>query len=158
MGSTQTASESTTAGGLPQPGEVKLEVVVLPVTDVDRAKAFYEGLGWRMDIDFEPAEGVRAVQMTPPGSTCSIQFGVGITSADPGSAQGFLVVSDIQASRDQLMQAGADVGEVFHPGEGGEVSGPDPEGRSYFTRARFSDPDGNGWLLQEITERLPGRV
>ena len=150
-------SESATSGGLPASGELRLEVVVLPVADVDRAKGFYEGLGWRMDIDFEPVPGVRDVQMTPPGSACSIQFGVGITSAEPGSAQAFLIVSDIEATRAQLIERGADVGEVFHPGEGGEESGPDPEGRSYFSRARFTDPDGNGWLLQEITERLPGR-
>jgi len=129
----------------------------LPVSDVDRAKAFYESLGWRLDIDFEPAEGIRAVQFTPPGSGCSIAFGKGLTTAEPGSAQRLeLAVYDIDAAREDLIGRGVEVGELFHL-DGGPAPGPDPEGRSYQTYASFSDPDGNGWLLQEITERLPGR-
>ena len=141
------------------PGEIWLEVVTLPVSDVDRAKAFYEGLGWKLDIDFEPVPGRRAVQLTPPGSPCSIQFGIGGTSAEPGSAQGmFLVVTDIEKARAQLIENGADVTEISHPGEDGKpVEGRDPEGRSYLSRASFQDPDGNTWVLQEVTERLPGR-
>jgi catechol 2,3-dioxygenase-like lactoylglutathione lyase family enzyme len=150
-----------TAAGAPsvKPGEMWLEVVTLPVADVDRAKAFYEGLGWRLDIDFEPGPGVRAVQLTPPGSPCSIQFGVGLTEADPGSAQAmFLVASDIEEARAQLIERGVDVSEISHrDAEGQVVGGPDPERQSYASRATFSDPDGNSWVLQEITERLPGR-
>jgi catechol 2,3-dioxygenase-like lactoylglutathione lyase family enzyme len=153
------ASEEGAGGPTVKPSEVWLEVVTLPVADVDRAKAFYEGLGWRMDIDFEPGPGIRAVQLTPPGSPCSIQFGVGLTSAEPGSAQGmFLVVTDIEQWRSDLIERSADVSEISHRDADGEVvSGPDPERRSYFSRASFSDPDGNTWVLQEITERLPGR-
>ena len=159
MSSTDASSESAQGAPTVKPGEVWLEVVTLPVADVDRAKEFYEGLGWRLDIDFEPAPGRRIVQLTPPGSPCSIQFGVGGTSAEPGSAQGmFLVVSDIEEARAQLNERGADVSEVSHPGDDGKpASGVDPERRSYFSRASFSDPDGNSWVLQEITERLPGR-
>jgi catechol 2,3-dioxygenase-like lactoylglutathione lyase family enzyme len=140
-------------------GEMWLEVVTLPVADVDRAKVFYEGLGWRLDIDFEPGPGVRTVQLTPPGSPCSIQFGVGLTSAEPGSAQAnFLVAPDIEEVRAQLIERDVDVSEISHRDADGEVvSGPDPERRSYASRASFSDPDGNSWVLQEITERLPGR-
>jgi catechol 2,3-dioxygenase-like lactoylglutathione lyase family enzyme len=153
----QTDTESATASSPPKPGEVRLEVITLPVSDVDRAKGFYEGLGWRLDIDFEPAEGVRAVQLTPPGSGCSIAFGTGLTTADPGSAQRLeLAVHDIDAAREDLIGRGVEVGEPFHI-NGGPAPGPDPERRSYQTYASFSDPDGNGWLLQEITERLPGR-
>ena len=133
----------------------KLEVVVIPVSDVDRATAFYKSLGWRQDVT-PPGSGV--VQLTPHGSDCCIQFGAKLTSAAPGSAKGYLVVSDIVAARDALVAAGAEVGEVFHLGPDGPVSGPDPEHRSYFSRAVFRDPDGNEWLLQEITTRLPGRV
>ena len=141
--------------------DLKLEVVVLPVSDVDRAKRFYEGLGWRLDADFPGAGDFRVVQMTPPGSQCSIHFGKGVTTAAPGSVQNlYLVVSDIEAARAELIGHGVDVSGAFHfPGFGGKpVPGPHPEGRSYSTFATFRDPDGNGWLLQEITTRLPGRV
>jgi catechol 2,3-dioxygenase-like lactoylglutathione lyase family enzyme len=145
--------------------DTKLEVVVIPVSDVDRSKRFYEGLGWRLDADFKIGEDFRGLQMTPPGSPCSIIFGKGITTAAPGSAQGlFLIVSDVQAARSELIRHGADVGEVFHfegplrvTGTKGRIPGPDPEGTSYRSWASFSDPDGNGWLLQEVKTRLPGR-
>jgi catechol 2,3-dioxygenase-like lactoylglutathione lyase family enzyme len=153
----ETDTETATESVPPKSGEVRLEVVTLPVSDVDRAKGFYEGLGWRLDIDFEPAEGVRAVQLTPPGSGCSIAFGKGLTTAEPGSAQRLeLAIYDIDAAREDLISRGVEVSELFHL-DGGPVPGPDPERRSYLTYASFSDPDGNGWLLQEITERLPGR-
>jgi catechol 2,3-dioxygenase-like lactoylglutathione lyase family enzyme len=138
--------------------DLKLEVVVLPVADVDRAKAFYEGLGWRLDADLGDGEKFRVVQLTPPGSDCSIHFGIGVTSAEPGSAVAYLIVTDLEESRKELTDRGAEVGEAFHREDGEEVSGPDPEGRSYFSLASFNNPDGNRWLLQEITERLPGRV
>ena len=142
-------------------GEVqalRLEVVGVPVADVDRAKAFYQGLGWRLDADIVRGDDFRVVQFTPPGSACSIHLGVGITSAAPGSADRLmLVVQDIDAAREQLIACGAEVSEVYHQGEGGRVPGPDPEGRSYFSYASFNDPDGNQWLLQEIKTRLPGR-
>jgi catechol 2,3-dioxygenase-like lactoylglutathione lyase family enzyme len=141
--------------------EMKLEVVVIPVSDVDRAKRFYTGLGWRLDADFPGAGDFRVVQLTPPGSRCSIHFGKGVTAAAPGSVQNlYLVVSDIEAARAELRGHGVDVSETFHfTGLGGKrVAGPDPEGRSYSTLATFKDPDGNGWLLQEIKTRLPGRV
>jgi catechol 2,3-dioxygenase-like lactoylglutathione lyase family enzyme len=148
----------TTDSAPPKAGEFKLEVVTLPVSDIDRAKAFYESLGWRLDIDFEPVEGVRAVQFTPPGSGCSISFGKGLTPAEPGSVQGLeLAVYDIEAARGDLIGRGVEVGDVYHLGEGGPEPGPDPERQSYRSYASFSDPDGNGWLLQEISERLPGR-
>ena len=140
--------------------DFKLEVVVIPVSDVDRAKRFYGGLGWRLDAEFVKGNDFRIMQFTPPGSPCSIHFGTGLTSAAPGSAQGlYLVVSDIEASRAELVAHGVDVSEVFHrlPGEA-PLSGPDPARRSYSSFASFSDPDGNGWLLQEVTARLPGRV
>src|SRR5579863_1386124 len=147
---------------------MKLEVVVIPVTDVDRAKEFYGNLGWRLDADFPFDNGFRVVQFTPPGSGTSVQFGAKITSAAPGSAQGlYLVVSDIEAARGQLSAAGAEVSEVFHPGApgaqfapdaSGRVSGRAPDGASYGSFATFADPDGNRWLLQEVTARLPGRV
>lgn len=139
--------------------ETKLEVVALPVSDVDRAKRFYEGLGWRLDADFT-GDGWRAVQFTPPGSLTSIHFGKGITEAAPGSAQGlFLVVDDIEAARAELIAKGADVSELFHYAgiKGPRLPGPDPGHGTYRTYAEFSDPDGNGWVLQEIHERLPGR-
>jgi catechol 2,3-dioxygenase-like lactoylglutathione lyase family enzyme len=141
--------------------EMKLEVVVLPVSDVDRAKRFYEGLGWRLDADFSAGEELRGVQFTPPGSQCSIHFGKGLTTAAPGSLQSlYLVVFDLEAARAALVDHGVDVSEVFHYGgfRGPRLQGRDPEGRSYRTYASFSDPDGNGWLLQEIQTRLPGRV
>jgi catechol 2,3-dioxygenase-like lactoylglutathione lyase family enzyme len=136
---------------------MNLEVVTLPVSDVDRAKSFYQRLGWRLDADIVRGENFRVVQLTPPHSQCSISFGKGITTAEPGSVQRLLlVVHDIDPAREELIRRGAEVSEVFHL-EGGPVPGPDPEGRSYQTYASFSDPDGNGWLLQEIRERLPGR-
>ena len=157
MSSPDVTSESAAGSAPPKPGEVRLEVVTVPVSDVDRAKEFYERLGWHLDIDFEPAEGVRAVQVTPPGSGCSISFGKGLTAAEPGSFQGSeLAVYDINASREDLISRGVEVSELYHL-DGGQVPGPDPEGRSYMTFAAFRDPDGNLWQLQEIKERLPGR-
>jgi catechol 2,3-dioxygenase-like lactoylglutathione lyase family enzyme len=147
--------------------DMKLEVVVVPVSDVDRAKQFYKGLGWREDADFLVDEGFRIVQMTPPGSPASIHFGIGIPSGTPGSVAGlYLAVSDIEAARAELVEHGADVSEVFHDARGGlavradpgaRASGPDPERRSYASYATFADPDGNAWVLQELTTRLPGR-
>ena len=151
--------------------DMKLEVVVIPVSDVERAKRFYGELGWRLDADFA-GEDWRVIQFTPPGSGCSVIFGKNVTPAAPGSAQGlYLVVSDVAAAREDLIRRGVEIGEVFH--DGGElhdgsdepwlfgrlrVRGGDPERRSYRSYASFRDPDGNGWLLQEITTRLPGRV
>ncbi len=145
---------------------MKLEVVVLPVSDVDRAKAFYKELGWREDADLLKGEDFRLVQVTPPGSGCSIIFGQGITSATPGSVQGLhLIVSDIEAARAELIGLGLDISEVFHdaagvfhhPGTEDRVIGPDPAHRSYISLASFSDPDDNRWFLQEVTKRAPGR-
>jgi catechol 2,3-dioxygenase-like lactoylglutathione lyase family enzyme len=133
--------------------DMKLEVVVIPVSDVERAKEFYGSLGWRPDVT---PPGV--VQFTPHGSGCSVQFGPNLTTAAPGSAKSYLIVSDIETTRDALVAAGIEVSEIFHLGPDGPVSGPDPERRTYRSRATFSDPDGNGWLLQEITTRLPGRI
>ncbi len=165
MGSAGVSGE--TGPGTPpvKVGEFKLEVVVLPVSDVDREKEFYAGLGWRLDADIAHDEDYRVVQFTPPGSGCSIQFGTNITSAPPGSAQSlYLVVPDIEAARDELLDRGVEVSEVFHEGapgarfhEVGRVTGPAPDRSTYGSFATFSDPDGNGWLLQEITTRLPGR-
>jgi catechol 2,3-dioxygenase-like lactoylglutathione lyase family enzyme len=149
--------------------DLKLEVVVIPVSDVDRAKEFYGSLGWRLDADFPFDNGFRVVQFTPPGSDCSVQFGTNMTSAAPGSAQGnYLIVSDIEGARSELAAHGVDVSGVFHPGTpgaqfqpdgtNGRVNGPAPDHASYSSFATFSDPDGNGWLLQEITTRLPGRI
>jgi len=149
--------------------DLKLEVVVIPVADVDRSKEFYSGLGWRLDADFPFDNGFRVVQLTPPGSGCSVQFGSNITTAAPGSAQGiYLIVSDIQAARDELAARGANVSEVFHPGapgaqfqpdgDSGRASGPADDHATYSSFATFTDPDGNGWLLQEVTTRLPGRI
>lgn len=158
MGSAQTG---TVSSGTIEP---KLEVVVIPVADVDRAKSFYEGLGWRLDADFSNGADWRAVQLTPPGSPCSIIFGKGITNAAPGSVQGlFLAVSDLEAARTEFAQHGVEASEVFHfdgtlrvTGTTDRVPGADPQGRSYSSFSSFSDPDGNGWLLQ-IKTRLPGR-
>ena len=133
--------------------DMKLEVIVIPVADVDRAIAFYKNLGWRLDVT-PPT----VVQFTPPGSACSVQFGKTLTSAPPGSAKGYLIVPDIVAARDKIVSAGIEVSEFFHIGPEGRASGLDPERRTYRSRAIFSDPDGNVWLLQEITTRLPGRV
>jgi catechol 2,3-dioxygenase-like lactoylglutathione lyase family enzyme len=153
---TSTATETSDVAAVP----MKFEVTTLPVADVDRAKAFYQRLGWRLDIDFEPAPGVRGVQFTPPGSPASIQFGENTNSMEPGSLEGlFLVVDDIEAVREELIERGVDVQEIWHLELGkGPVPGLDPERRSYASRASFADPDGNRWVLQEITERLPGRV
>ena len=148
--------------------DLNLEVVVIPVSDVDRAKRFYGKLGWRQDADFAFDNGVRVVQFTPPGSGCSIQFGTNVTSATPGSAQNlYLVVADIEAARDELVARGAKVSDVFHPASPGAQFQPDdtsgrtggaaPDHASYRSFATFRDPDGNGWLLQEIRSRLPGR-
>jgi catechol 2,3-dioxygenase-like lactoylglutathione lyase family enzyme len=164
MSSIQTSPEQATLVPKAETVETKLEVVVIPVSDVDRAKRFYEGLGWRLDADFVAGDW-RGIQVTPPGSPCSVIFGKGVTSAAPGSTQGlFLVVDDIEAARADLRRRGADVSEVFHfagpirvDGKDGRVAGRDPEHGSYKSWASFSDPDGNGWLLQEITTRLPGR-
>lgn len=147
--------------------DMKLEVVVIPVADVDRAKRFYANLGWRLDADFARDDGFRVVQFTPPGSGCSIIFGRNVTSAAPGSAQGlYLIVSDVEAACEELMKRGVEVSEVFHDVGGvfhhaggvGRVRGPDPKRRSYASFASFRDPDGNGWLFQEVTTRLPGRI
>src|SRR5215467_7884153 len=168
MSSTQVGNER--ASRVPSVGmiDLKLEVVVIPVADVDRAKRFYASLGWRLDADFAFDNGFRVVQFTPLGSGCSVQFGTKITSAAPGSAQGlYLVVSDVDAARNDLLAHGAKVSEVFHPatpgaqfqrdGTSGRVSGPAPDHASYRSFATFSDADGNGWLLQEVRTRLPGR-
>ncbi len=147
--------------------DMKFEAVVIPVADVDRSKAFYTKLGWRVDADFPFDNGFRVVQFTPPGSGCSVQFGAKITSALPGSAQGlYLIVSDVAAARRDLVERGVEVSEVFHSGTpgaqfqldgSGRVSGPAPEHATYSSFATFRDPDGNGWLFQEVTTRLPGR-
>lgn len=138
--------------------EMAIEVVTIPVADVDRAKEFYASLGWRLDADFRLSEEIRAVQFTPLNSGCSVAFGEGLTTAEPGSAQRFeLVVADIDAARADLIERGVEVGELFHLGPNGFEPGPDPARASYQTYAAFSDPDGNGWLLQEVTERREGR-
>jgi catechol 2,3-dioxygenase-like lactoylglutathione lyase family enzyme len=159
VSSTPMTSETTTeAGGVATLPE-RFEVTALPVADVDRAKAFYERLGWRLDIDFKPSPQTRAVQFTPPGSQASIQFGEGTTNM-AGPLDGLLlVVDDIEIARDDLVRRGVDVEAIWHtePGKG-KVAGLDPERRSYFSRASFADPDGNTWQLQEVTDRLPGRV
>jgi len=149
--------------------DLKLEVVIIPVSDVDRAKGFYAKLGWRLDADFRFDNGFRIVQFTPPGSACSVQFGANITPAAPGSAQSlYLVVSDIEAARNDLAARGADVSDVFHAGTpgaqfqpdgtSGRVNGRLPDHATYGSFATFKGPDGNGWLLQEVTTRLPGRI
>jgi len=166
MSNTQMSNEHATP--VPSAGtvETKLEVVVLPVSDVERAKRFYQSLGWRLDADFANGDDWRVVQLTPPGSPCSVFVGKGITTAAPGSMQGtFLIVDDVEAARSELVGRGVDVSDVFHfegnlirvAGTKGRVPGPDPERRSYSSFVSFSDPDGNSWLLQEITTRLPGR-
>jgi catechol 2,3-dioxygenase-like lactoylglutathione lyase family enzyme len=157
MSSTGVGTDTSTTA--PEVGTVdmKLEVVTLAVSDVDRAKAFYQSLGWRLDADIVRGDDFRVVQLTPPHSACSVAFGKGVTKAQPGSAERLiLAVDDIDAAREALVRRGAEVSGVFHL-DGGPVPGPDPEGRSYQTYASFSDPDGNAWLLQEIKTRLPGR-
>ena len=165
MSSIHVSSESAAGAPPVKAGEFKLEVVVVPVSDVDRAKDFYVSLGWRLDADIARGEDFRIVQFTPPGSGCSIQFGTNVTSAAPGSAQSlYLIVSDVEAALDDLVARGVEVSEVFHEGapgarfhNAGRVGGPAPDRGTYNSFATFSDPDGNGWLLQEITTRLPGR-
>jgi catechol 2,3-dioxygenase-like lactoylglutathione lyase family enzyme len=149
--------------------DMKLEVVVLPVSDTDRAKQFYQAMGWRLDADVAAGDDFRLVQLTPPGSACSVQFGKGLTSAPPGSAQDmYLIVPDIDGARAELVSSGVEVSEVFHcavgfacrfdrSGPGERVAGLAPDATTYGSFAKFSDPDGNGWLLQEVTTRLPGR-
>lgn len=162
MSTTDVSSETTAATPSVQPGELRLESVSIGVADVDRAKSFYEKLGWRKDADRTVGD-LRVAQFTPPGSLCSIRFGENFTNVRPGVAQDLLLaVYDIDAAREELTARGVEVSEPFHyagvrVGPESRVPGPDPEGRSYFTHASFSDPDGNGWLLQEIRERLPGR-
>ena len=161
QGSKQRVAEAEGTGRI----DLKLEVVVLPVSDVERAKHFYESIGWRLDADFSDGKDWRAVQLTPPGSPCSVIFGKGFTTAVPGSVQGtFLVVDDVEAARAELIRRDVDVSEVFHfegglqvSGTQGRVPGPDPQGRSYSSWASFRDPDGNSWMLQEVKTRLPGR-
>ena len=159
MSSPQAIPEPTASGAATVP--MRFEVTVIPVGDVDRAKAFYLGLGWRLDADFPISEDYRVVQFTPPGSPASIQFGTGMTALAPGSLTDmYLIVDDLDAAREALSRRGADVSEVWHGrglGTEGHDPGPDPDGASYSTFASFSDPDGNTWLLQQITQRLPGR-
>jgi len=161
-----TGASSDTSMEIPGVGtiDMKVEVVTLPASDVDRAKRFYQSLGWRLDADIAAGDAFRVVQLTPPRSQCSISFGKGLSAAfgtaetEPGSVQRLeLVVSDIVAAREDLISRGVEVSELFHL-EGGRVPGPDPERRSYMSYASFSDPDGNSWVLQEVTERLPGRL
>ena len=172
MAGTQARSDTAVEGPGARAVDMKLEVVVIPVSDVERAKGFYGNLGWRLDADFAAGDGWRVVQLTPPGSGCSVIFGRNVTAAAPGSARGlYLVVSDIEAARAELLRRGVRVSEVFHGADdaytgadepylfgSSRVGGPDPGHRSYRSHASFSDPDGNGWLLQEVTVRLPGRV
>ena len=166
MSSVHVSSESTVGSPPVKPGEVRLEVVVVPVSDVDRAKRFYESLGWRLDADLAVDDGYRVVQLTPPGSGCSIIFGTGVTAAAPGSSEGLqLSVYDLDETREDLIARGVDVSEPFHDATGifhhagtqARVEGAAPGRAAYGSFAAFSDPDGNGWLLQEIRTRLPGR-
>jgi catechol 2,3-dioxygenase-like lactoylglutathione lyase family enzyme len=167
--STTDVNTHTHSTSKPNVVDLKLEVVVIPVSDVDRSKAFYEELGWRLDADFSFDNGFRIVQFTPPGSSASVQFGTNLTTATPGSAKAaYLIVSDIEAARDQVAGCGVNISEVFHPeipgaqfqpdGAEGRVRGVDSERSSYGSFATFSDPDGNGWMLQEVTKREPGRI
>ena len=160
MTSSQSIAQTVPEASGPTAVPMRFEVTTMPVADVDRAKDFYQRLGWRLDIDFKPTPDTRGVQFTPPGSPASIQFGEGTTTMSPGSLQGvILVVENIETARDDLIRRGVDVSEIWHiePGQG-RLPGIDPQRRSYFSRATFADPDGNTWQLQEITERLPGRV
>jgi catechol 2,3-dioxygenase-like lactoylglutathione lyase family enzyme len=167
---TEERGKAATAGKA-QALDMKFEIVVIPVSDVDRAKAFYANLGWRLDADFASGDDYRVIQFTPPGSGCSVIFGTNVTAQKPGSAQGlYLIVSDIAAARKELIGRGVKVSDVFHAGDNftgpdeiylfgsRRIGGRDPEHRSYRSFASFSDPDGNGWLFQELTARLPGRV
>ena len=166
MSSTDVRNDTSTKNPTPGIVDMNLEVIVLAVTDVDRAKAFYANLGWRLDADVTRSEDFRLVQFTPPGSGCSVQFGNNLTSSAPGSSQSpYLIVSDIGAARADLVARGVHVSEVFHEGspgarfhEASRVAGPSPDHNSYGSFATFSDPDGNGWLFQEVTTRLPGRI
>ena len=172
MSTTQVRSENAAGKAVAAKVDMKLEIVVIPVSDVDRAKEFYERLGWRLDADFDNGKDFRMSQIPPPGSGCSVIFGKSVTAAAPGSAQGlYLIVSDIEAAREELLGRGIEISEVFHDAGGvyagtdepylfGKLRarGPDPEHRSYRSFASFHDPDGNGWLFQEITTRLPGRI
>jgi catechol 2,3-dioxygenase-like lactoylglutathione lyase family enzyme len=167
MNTEQARSEAASTTGKPGTVDMKLEVVVVPVSDVDRAKQFYAGLGWRLDVDIATDDQFRVVHFTPPGSHCSVLFGKGVTTEAPGSSQGLhLIVSDVEAARAELVSRGVDVSEIFHDvggvfhhaGEEGRVSGLHPARKSYGSFASFSDPDGNGWVFQEVTERFPGRV
>jgi catechol 2,3-dioxygenase-like lactoylglutathione lyase family enzyme len=165
-------SSDVTRDAKAAPVDLKFEIVVIPVSDVDRAKDFYARLGWRLDADYDSGKDFRVIQFTPPGSGCSIIFGKNVTPAAPGTSKGmYLIVSDLEAARKELLGRGVDVSDVFHAAAGAftgkdepylfgsiRVGGPDPEHRSYRSFASFSDPDGNGWLLQEITTRLPGRI
>lgn len=158
MDSTEARSSHASGNGKT---DMHLEVDIIPVSDVDRAKHFYEGLGWRLDDDTAPASDIRMVQFTPPGSGCSVTFGQGITAATPGSAEAGLTVTDIEAAHDEMLGLGVDVSDVWHgapfPPEA-RLSGPDPARTSYGSFFSFGDPDGNAWLVQEVTTRLPGRV
>ena len=172
MSTTEILSEDASRDASVARVDTKLEIVVIPVSDIDRAKEFYGRLGWRLDADYDNGSDFRVIQFTPPGSGCSVIFGKNVTAAAPGSAQGlYLIVSDIAAARDELLGRGVKISEAFHDANGVyagpdepylfgrlRVEGPDPEHRSYRSFASFRDPDGNGWLLQEITTRLPGRV
>jgi catechol 2,3-dioxygenase-like lactoylglutathione lyase family enzyme len=172
MSTTQVRSENVAGKAVAAKVDMKLEIVVIPVSDVDRAKEFYERLGWRLDADFDNGKDFRVIQFTPPGSGCSVIFGKSVTASAPGSAQGlYLIVSDIETAREELLGRGIEISEVFHDAGGvyagtdepylfGKLRarGPDPEHRSYRSFASFHDPDGNGWLFQEITTRLPGRI
>ena len=171
MSTTEVLSKDATRDASVARIDTKLELVVIPVSDIDRAKEFYSRLGWRLDADYDNGSDFRIIQFTPPGSGCSVIFGRNVTGAEPGSARGlYLIVSDIGAARNDLLRRGVKISEVFH-GAGDvyagpdepylfgriRVNGPDPEHRSYRSFASFSDPDGNGWFLQEVTTRLPGR-
>jgi len=171
MSITEVRSDNATDRAVAAKVDMKLEIVVIPVSDIDRAKEFYGRLGWRLDADYDNGKDFRVIQFTPPGSGCSVIFGKNVTAAAPGSAQGlYLIVSDIEAIRKELLSRGIQISQVFHDAGGVyagtdepylfgrlRVSGPDPEHRSYRSFASFHDPDGNGWLLQELTTRLPGR-
>jgi catechol 2,3-dioxygenase-like lactoylglutathione lyase family enzyme len=172
MSNTQTHSETALETPKPRGVDMRFEIAVIPVSDADRAKAFYSKLGWRLDADFADGDDFRVMQFTPPGSGASVIFGNNVTAAAPGSAQGlYLVVSDVEAARRELISRGVEVSEVFHGAAGvyagadepylfgrHRVGGPDPDHGSYRSFASFKDPDGNGWLFQEVTARLPGRV